>query len=433
MKTAVRGAVLVAAALGIAASPQLAAAQGTSPDAAAAACPAVDSLVSWALRSAPELAAARARESAVRVRAAAANGLEDPTLEVLYQDVGFPDNTVGTEEMSMLGAELRQPLPFFGKRAARHAAAAAEASVAAAEVEVLARRVASEVRQQYARLYAVDHKRESLESADALLVLLGEAAQARYAAGLGSMEAPLRAQLERAQLQSQMQDVLAERRSAEAELSRWLDRLAETRWGTVDSLPAVAPPPGDWPQLAMANAPAASVRRAAVTAAERRITLEEREGRPDLFAGAGYATRGDFDPVVTLRVGTGLPVWRGGRTGPRVEAARAEAVMARAELRQAEADARAAAAKWAAEYERRDAQARLLRETIVPQSHTTLEAARAAFETGRADFSALIDDFTAWLAARQALAEREAERFAAWAELQALLAPPAPVHQEEWR
>jgi outer membrane protein TolC len=49
-----------------------------------------------------------------------------------------------------------------------------------------------------------------------------------------------------------------------------------------------------------------------------------------------------------------------------------------------------------------------------------LEAARAAYESGRGDFSTVVEDFDLWLEAQQQLASREAERYANVARLAAL-------------
>jgi outer membrane protein TolC len=60
-------------------------------------------------------------------------------------------------------------------------------------------------------------------------------------------------------------------------------------------------------------------------------------------------------------------------------------------------------------------------QAIVPQSSLALDAARSSYLVGRADFSTVIEDFNLWLEARTALAERDADRFTTWAELQTLI------------
>src|SRR5262245_23072977 len=91
--------------------------------------PSVDELVALALERAPSLAALRARAEAAKEEVGPAGVMPDPTIEFLYQDINFPEYTVGEEDMSMIGVELRQPLPFFGKRGARREAARAQATL----------------------------------------------------------------------------------------------------------------------------------------------------------------------------------------------------------------------------------------------------------------------------------------------------------------
>jgi len=386
--------------------------------------PPVDTLVALALARSPEIAAERQRAAAAGERVGSAGALDDPMLDLAYRDVNFPEYTVGEEEMSMIEIGIEQPLPFPGKRGARRRAASAMAEVGAADLYAVEQRVAADVRVLYAQLYAADRRRDRLMSARSLLRLFESTAAGRYASGTSGMEPQVRAQLEVSRLEERIEDLNAERRTLLAELNRYLDRPADTVLGVVDTLPDAAAPPSDWRALVVAQAPEALAARAAVAAADLSIAVEEIERRPDLVLGAGYGYRADFDPIITLRVATELPLWRSGRQGPRIRAAAAEAAMARAAQRDAEARARSEAEAQVAAWERSDAQVRRYREAILPQSRTALEAARAGYEAGKGDFSTVIEDFGLWLEAQEQLAAREAERFAARARLDALLAVP---------
>jgi outer membrane protein TolC len=412
----------------LAASPLGAQQSPTSPSGLAAVAehpaPPVDTLVALALARAPEIAAQRERAAAASERVGGAGAFEDPMLDLAYRNAGFPEYTVGEAEMSMIEIGIEQPLPFPGKRGARRRAASAMAAVGAADLHTVERRVATEVRVLYAQLYAVDRTRARLLSARVLLRLLETTAAGRYASGTSEMEPQVRAQLAVSRLEERLEDLNAERRALLAEINRYLDRPADTVLGVVDTLPGMPSPPSDWQERAVAHAPEVLAARAAVAAAERGLAVEESERRPDLVVGAGYGYRGALDPVVTLRVGTELPLWRSGRQEPRIRAAAQEAAMARSEQRNAEARARSTAESQVAAWERSDAQVRRYREAILPQSWTALDAARAAYEAGKGDFSTVIEDFDLWLEAQEQLAVREAERFVARARLDALVAAP---------
>ncbi|HEX9671104.1 MAG TPA: TolC family protein [Thermoanaerobaculia bacterium] len=402
------------------AAPILAGPLAAQPLEAAPAAPPVEELVARALERAPALAARRAAVAAARLMEVPAAALPDPMVEGMLQNADFPDYTVGSEDMSMAGVELRQPLPYPGKRRARGEAAAAATALRAAELAAEERRVAAAVRSIYARLYALDRERETLAAARELVELLAATAAARYATGESEQEAVVKAQLQVSRLGEQLDDLAAERAAMGAELDRWLDLPAGAALGDVAALPSPSPPASGWEETALAAAPEVVVAQAAVAAAERRLALARLDLKPDFAPAAGLASRGSLGAVLTLRFGVELPFWRQRKQGPMVRAAEEELEVARQELRDAEAVAGAEAARLGARWLQAERQMLRYREAILPQSSTALDAARSSYLAGRGDFSTVIEDFDLWLQARVQLARREADRFAAWAELERL-------------
>ncbi len=395
------------------------AAQPPAP-AAPRAAPPVEELVALALERSPALAARRAALAAAREMERPATALPDPMVEGMLQNADFPDYTVGEEDMSMTGAEVRQPLPYPGKRRARGEAAAAETAQRSAELAAEERRVAAAVRSLYARLYALDREREALLAARELVEMLSATVRARYASGESEQEAVVKALLQVSRLGEEVDDLAAERAAMAAELERWLARPGEAPLGDVAALPAPAPPAGRWEELAVAASPEIRVAQAAVAAAERRLAVARLDLKPDFAPAAGLASRGSLGPVLMLRFGVELPLWRRQKQEPMIRAAEAELEMARQELRDAEAMARAEATRLGARWAQAERQMVRYREAILLQSSTALDAARASYLAGRGDFSTVIEDFDLWLQARVQLARREADRFAAWAELERL-------------
>jgi len=382
--------------------------------------PPVEELVATALAHSPALAVRRAQVAAAEAREAPAAALADPMVEAAFQDVGFPRSTVGKDENSILGVEVRQGLPYPGKRAARRAAARAETAERRAELARLEREIAAQVRAAYARLYALDGETASLGAARELLQVLSATASSRYSAGQTEQEALLKTQIEVSRLDERVADLAAERAAAVADLNHLLDRPGGEPIGPVDRLPPVTVPGGGWEELAVAGSAEVASRQAAVTTAERRLALARLDLRPDLSAGAGIAYRGSFDPMVTLRFGVELPFWRREKQLPLVTAAEQEVESARAQLREAQAAARAAAARLAARWRTAEEQLRRYREAILPQTSAAVDAARASYLSGRGDFTTVVQDFNLWLDARKQLASREADRFLTWAELDEL-------------
>lgn len=384
--------------------------------------PPVEELVREALFRSPALAAARARIAAAQAMERPAAALADPMVEAMLQNADFPRYTVGEEDMSMAGFEVRQAIPYPGKRPARREAARAETALRESEAAALSRRIEAEVRILYARLYAVDREAETLAAARELLELISATAQARYAAGEAEQEALLKAQLEITRLEGARDDLELERHDLVAEVNRWLDFPGETHIGTVLSLPAVEPPGTALEELAVARSAEVATARAAVALAERRLAAARLDVKPDFAPAAGLASRGSLGAVLTLRFGVEVPLWKSGKQLSQVRAAEAELLAAQREVDDAAAMARAEAAHKEAEWIRAERQVLRYREGILPQTSAVFDAARTSYLAGRGDFSTVIEDFALWLEARAELARLEADRYIAWANIAQLTA-----------
>ena len=383
--------------------------------------PLLESLVATALERSPSVAAMRERLAAAREMIAPAGALPNPMLEVMLQDASFPKYTVGTMEMSMIGPEVRQALPFPGKREARRAVASAEADIRLDELDQTRRQLVAQVRTLYARAYALDQERITIGAARQLLDMLATTAATRYSVGETEQEAVIKAQLEASRLEVRSDDLDAERAALVATLNRLLDRPGSATLEQVKGLPAPVVPAQPWDDVVLGSSAEIVVRRAAVTAAERRVDAARLELKPDFTTGAAIGLRGGLDPVVTLRFGVELPFWRKAGQEPLIRAAEHELEAARAELRDAESTARSEAARLHAEWVRAEKQIVRYRQAVVPQSSAAIDTARSSYLAGRGDFLTVVEDFRMWLDARTELARREADRFVTWAELDALV------------
>ena len=148
--------------------------------------------------------------------------------------------------------------------------------------------------------------------------------------------------------------------------------------------------------------------------------------------GAEYGWRDALPPMLTARVGVELPLWQGRKQDAMARAARREQAMAAADRREALAMAGAEFAGLRARYDAAGRQVDRLRETILPQATLAVEAARAGYVTGTTETADLIMALRQLAETRAMLAEREADRYTAWATLRAL-AGRDPVLQEDRR
>jgi cobalt-zinc-cadmium efflux system outer membrane protein len=388
-------------------------AQG-APEPASLSAPPVEELIRQALHASPMLRAGAEAAGADAETALAAGALPDPMVEVMLQNVGFPDYTVGEEEMSMLGVEVRQGLPYPGKRKAEREVGGARVATALERWERARRRSALEVRRAHAELYALDREREILLDSRDLIDLAGVVAASRYGTGEADAGAVLRAQLKGDQLAIRLDDLAALRAALVAELNALRGLSAETPLGPVGDLPDYAPPERD---AIVTGSPEVAVARTLVRSAELALDVARLAARPDFFVGAGMASRGGFDGVATLRFGVELPLWSKSKQAPLARAAERELEAARQELAQAELEAAQRAGALTARRQAATRQIERIREAILPRTSETIASARAAYISGRGDFPAMLDALDLWLESRIALARRESERLAAEAEL----------------
>lgn len=389
--------------------------------------PPVDALVDRALARAPSLAARRERIKAAQSAVLASDALPDPMIEMEYQSFNFPKYTIGSDPSSMAGATVRQDLLSGGRRTTRRAAAQAETARRGAEQRMAAADIATEVRLQYARLYAIDRALETLSDAAQLVRMLEATVTARYAAGSADQASVLRVQLEQTRLGQRLADLAAERTSVQAAINRLTDDPADAPIGRVAELPAAGLPAAaaTLVDVATRQAPAIAVRQSEVEAASRQVDAARAELKPSWSVGAGIFWQGGLDRMVNLSVGVELPFWKKRKQLPMIAAAEGEKRAAELDLASATAEVRAQSVGLLAEYQNALAQLDRYQNGLLPQNSAALDAARSSYLAGRGDFVSVLDEFRRWIDLRTELAEREAARYSAQARLVALLAPPA--------
>jgi len=394
--------------------------------ASASVAPPVEELVARALANAPSVAARRARLAAAQAAAPAADALPDPMVEFEIKDGGFPQWTLGSDPMSMIGATIRQPLLTKGRKSARRAAATAEIDVRHAETDATACDLTMAVRTEYSRLYAVDRERAILGDSQEMARLLSETAMVRYASGGTDQATVLRAQLERTRLSERARDLEADRATIVVAINRLLNQAPDTPLGEVRELPEPPPLTGalsELPDVAASLGPEVSVRKADVAAATRRLDVAREDLRPNLTVGGSFFWQGGTDRVVSFTLGVEWPWRKSRRQLPLVAASESEVEAARQDLEDTAAGTRAEAARLVVEIERTENQIVRYRSGLLPQSSAALDATRASYLGGRGDFASVLDEFRRWTEIRVELARREANRYIARAQLDVLVNP----------
>lgn len=347
-------------------------------------------LVTEVLQRNPGLTAAREAWRGALARLPQATALEDPTLGYAVGPASLGASSVHEAHR----VELRQAFPFPGKRSLRGEVALAEAEASAHEFAATRLRLATLASLLYDDYYVAARALEVNRQHREILSELHEVATARYEAGEASAQGPLRAEFQRADLEREGVTLEADALVLRAQLNALLHRHPDA------SLP---PPPAELPAppagafdrdaavaAALAERPELRAAEARVRAGEAAVSLARREFLPDFALSAGYD---GFWEISELRPMLGIelsvPLQLGRRRAALAEA-RAELDRARSERAGLESEVRLAVETGARRLEEAQRVLALHRDRLVPAAQDQLEVARAAFESGRESFLAVL-------------------------------------------
>jgi outer membrane protein TolC len=369
---------------------------GSSPGAPLGAT--LSGLLAYARERNPELRALRLEAEAAAARPAAAGALADPMFEVELRDFTNQNNPDANSSLNPANVgstkyTLAQPLPAWGARAARRSAAEATAEQSRAQALAAWSELALKIKTAYARYQQTE---ASLAQSRELLDLVNRleaAAQARYAGGLAPQQDALRAQVERTGLAAEVALLEGELGTLQARLNGLLARPAEA--------PLAAPVDASLPALAQLDAAALRERMLA-----RNPQLQAEAARvraADFNREAVFANRWPgFTPGVSavqqnsriteweLRLEFNLPLQQNARRGDEREAlALVEAAQARQQA--AVNDGVALLGENLAQLQAARRVETLLVTSLLPQADLTLQAALAGYESGKLDFSTVLE------------------------------------------
>lgn len=357
----------------------------------------LDSLLQAAERTNPSLRAARLQVEAQALKEPQTSALPDPTV----QGTGHVYPTVTARGPQRSQWQVRQSIPFPGKRDLRGETASLEARAAEADAEALAQNLALRIETAYYELYRVQRREEFLRAFEEELRQFESAASTRYEVGDGSQQAILKAQVERGRLEIRRENLRADRRSALQSLARLTGR-SELK---APSQPVEVATPSELREVGERTAeepledrPEAEALQRRIEKAESETALARRAFWPDFTVGAAYTDvrQGDLTATMTgrdafnLSVGVTIPLWRG-KQEARLEEAQVKRRRAEAELDDFRLQVQVEVRDLRERLRRQQRQLRLLGEQLLPQAETSLEATLSAYKAGRTDFLDLLD------------------------------------------
>ena len=338
-------------------------------------------LVSAVLARNPDLAAARASWRAIAAEAPAATAWPDPM--VTYEVAPL---SVGAAVPFGQRVELRQRLPFPGKRALAGDVVAADADAARADYQTLRLELAEATVHAFDDYYVAARALEVNAHHRPLLERVQRGALAQVSAARAGQQDVLEAEGELIALERDRLALDGQQRAARTRINRLLRRAVDA---------ALPPPPARLiPAARRVEPPAPHPRQAAAEARTRARTAELAGARrafyPDLEVMASYDSMwSDWQHQVMVGIGIELPLARGARTGG-VERAQAEQARAQAELTSVTDALAAQRDDGQREADEATAALALYEQRAVPNAQARLDAALAGFTAGQATFAQVV-------------------------------------------
>jgi outer membrane protein, heavy metal efflux system len=340
----------------------------------------------------PRVRAAEARAEAARRRIPQAAVLPDPEVELGLKDLPVRDPSLSRDDFTMEMVTGRQRLPGRGKRSAMRAAAQAGAEGAAAMRDREVVEIAADTADAFFHMAELDSSLAILAEARQRLEDAAASATERYKVGKAGQSDVLQASLEKTSLDEQLSTLRAERRAQAASFNALQGLPAGapvSPIGPVDpgsEVPAVA----DLVQQSAAQSPAVAEAAAEVQRAEQELELARLEGRPDWMLMGYYGRRERFDDFIGVSASINLPWAHRRRLEERRAEKEADLAAARAGVEIARNQLQGEIEAAYAELEKNREQARLYRDSILPQAEINYRAAREAYIVGKIDFLTLL-------------------------------------------
>lgn len=347
-----------------------------------------------ALNRNPTLIALRKQFEAARQRPAQERFLMAPTFEAqIWQ---WPVGSFNPAAADMYMFTIGQDLPGRGKRRLRANVVEKDVAIAENEIAVRAREVVDDVKRTYAELFVSRKEIEIHLAGVDLLRQFADVSEAKYVTGRISQQDVLKAVVEISKLHDDLVMLDGREQVARAQLNILLDRAPEAPIGSLAEPRerVIVPASAELQRLALDRQPELRGVVLERERAEAALAVARQEYRPDFFVGGGYFYRPRDRNAWTATAGITWPraPWARGRLDARVAEATAEIEAVGARQRVVENGLRLAVHDAYVRVRTAAERAELIRTSIMPQSEQTLEVSRAAYQTDRVDFLALIDN-----------------------------------------
>jgi outer membrane protein TolC len=344
----------------------------------------------------PRLRAALERVEATRAREPGAGLLPDPTFQVGVMNLAIPEFSASMPASMAPTFGAMQRFPVGGKLGLREEIARQSTEMDAAASEETWWEVRTQVTTTFYRIYQLDRQIEVMEETLSLLQDFETIAESMYAAGRGRQADVLRANVEVARMEAEIERMVAMRIGAAAQLNALLDEPSRTPvpGPVLGPLPSTLPDHGSLMAAAEEHRPAVAELRTELDRAGTRRRLARADIWPDFTVGLQYGfgrMAGEYKGMGGASIGFSVPIHAGRRQLKARDEARAMESMVEARLDQTVALIDARIGQTLADLNQARTLIRLYREDILPQARVTVESSLSSYRVGAVDFMTLVD------------------------------------------
>ncbi len=393
-------------------------------------------LIEEALQNNPRVLESFADYQAARHRIPQAGALPDPVISAT-QFARSIETRVGAQQRMLA---LSQGIPGVGKRAAKSQLASKTADVHGEMYQGARAEIVHRVKLVYYDIAYMDQALAVNDEDQALLGHFEATARRRYAQGLGSQADVLRLQARITQAVRGRQGLLAERARLAADLTALRDIEGEAPLGTVRlvSVPELKLDPASLVALGTRTRPEVKVALLHIEEDEKRLHLARIRDHPDLTVGLSWGNiraRG-LDPTSMPIPGNGkdayafsagltLPLFRR-KYDAGVREASEQLAATRFAYRDTTSRMESEVRSITFRIETIQRQIRLTERALVPQTEMALASMEAAYSSGTADMTGLLDLHKMLLEVQLSLARLRADYLKAVADLERAIGTAVP-------
>lgn len=350
----------------------------------------LNAVLTYAQKYNPMIQVAHGRLQAARKVPAQVSAYDDPM--VMWDNWSAPEN-FRIDQAGNNIFRLSQKIPFPGKLRLKGEIAAKEAEQRAEELRIAQIDVAVRVKKAYYALWLIHQNLQVYSRDKELAAQFAQIAERKYAVGQVSQPDVLRAQVELTRLVNRITTETLALEKARAQLNALLSRPLEAPLGMPQDPPSptVTYSPTDLEALTLNNRPELLAQAKTIEKETLALALARKAYYPDFEASVSrfvnFGQRDGFGFVLSATI----PLAFRYKYDAGVEEALANQQTARSELHRVQDVALFEVKQALVEAQTALEQLNLLLHTHIPQAEQALASAQIGYQTGKADFLALID------------------------------------------